>query len=74
MVVGIAACSMCFWRNEVTGEASQQFGSVAEAQAAWGPWQLGHPGHQAGWVLDEGDCAAWKAAVALQQGGSREAA
>ncbi len=54
---------MCFWINEQTGQISQLFDSVAAAQAAWGAWQVGHPLHQAGWVLDDGGCEEWKAAV-----------
>jgi hypothetical protein len=40
---------MCFfWHHLPTGAMSQRFDSAVEAQAAPGPWQLGHPLHQPG--------------------------
>jgi hypothetical protein len=60
-----AQLGMCFWIHEPTGRVSQNFGSIAAAWAAPGPWQPYHPMHQPGWVLDGRGCEVWLAAVAL---------
>ncbi len=58
---------MLTWPDKcLCGRCSDEFASLAAAQAAPGPWQVGHPLHQPGWVIEEGECEVWRAAVDMQ--------